>query len=120
MSARIIHDCSKATRASDIPDEAVLEAVRACNEARCEGDETWGWHSGRPGYKEADDIEDDAQPHWAIRWDIGKALNDPPEKVLLAKLKNLVKRGKLDGCACGCRGDFTIPDIDVFAKRIPA
>ena len=44
----------------------------------------------------------------ATRWGIGHELWEYPEKVLLAKLKSLVRRGLLDGCACGCRGDFTI------------
>lgn len=31
-----------------------------------------------------------------------------PDNLVLAKMKNLVKRGLVDGCACGCRGDFKI------------
>lgn len=31
-----------------------------------------------------------------------------PRKVVLAKLKALIGQGLLDGCACGCRGDFQI------------
>jgi hypothetical protein len=33
-----------------------------------------------------------------------------PEKVALAKMRALIRRGLVDGCACGCRGDFTITD----------
>lgn len=33
-----------------------------------------------------------------------------PEKVALAKMHALIRRGLVDGCACGCRGDFTITD----------
>lgn len=29
-----------------------------------------------------------------------------PRKVLAAKLASLVRRGLIDGCACGCRGDW--------------
>lgn len=29
-------------------------------------------------------------------------------KLRLAKLKGLVKRGLVDGCTCGCRGDWYI------------
>ncbi len=43
------------------------------------------------------------------RWDIGRAMPDVPEKVLLAKLRSMVKRGLIRGCACGCRGDFHLP-----------
>ncbi len=31
-----------------------------------------------------------------------------PEKVVLAKAKRLIHRGTIAGCACGCRGDFTL------------
>lgn len=33
-----------------------------------------------------------------------------PEKLLLAKLNNLIKRGFIHGCTCGCRGDFYITE----------
>jgi hypothetical protein len=46
----------------------------------------------------------------ASRWDIEEELWEYPPKVLLAKLRRLVARGLLDGCACGCRGDFEITD----------
>lgn len=95
--------------ARDIPDEAVIELVRACVEARCEGDETWGWHGGRQGYGYNPSAP--AEPHWANRFDIARALGlgSDKEKVLLAKLKRLIKRGLITGCACGCRGDFELP-----------
>lgn len=98
---------SHAIHARDIPDEAVIELVRACCEGRCNGDETWGWHGGRPGYKH--DPLTPAKGHWANRFDIAKALGNPPEKVVLAKLQKLIKRGLITGCACGCRGDFELP-----------
>jgi hypothetical protein len=31
-----------------------------------------------------------------------------PPKVIQAKLRGMVKRGLIDGCACGCRGDFKV------------
>jgi hypothetical protein len=33
-----------------------------------------------------------------------------PPKVIRAKLNGLIKRGIIDGCTCGCRGDFKILD----------
>lgn len=33
-----------------------------------------------------------------------------PEKVALAKMRALIKRGFVDGCGCGCRGDFVITE----------
>lgn len=31
-----------------------------------------------------------------------------PEKLYLAKMRILVSKGLVDGCDCGCRGDFLI------------
>jgi hypothetical protein len=31
-----------------------------------------------------------------------------PEKLALAKMGMLIRRGLVDGCPCGCRGDFEI------------
>ncbi len=45
---------------------------------------------------------------WVFTWDVEEAFADMPPKVVLAKLSALVKRGFLDGCCCGCRGDFEL------------
>lgn len=62
---------------------------------------------------------------WTIgvsRWDLTAYLaGDPdniggnpkvypgmPARVVLAKAKSMIERGLVDGCACGCRGDFTV------------
>lgn len=42
-------------------------------------------------------------------WDLTGAL-DVPEKVLRAKLRRLIKAGRVTGCVCGCRGDFEIAE----------
>ena len=31
-----------------------------------------------------------------------------PDKLVLAKMRQLMRRGLVDGCGCGCRGDFEI------------
>lgn len=31
---------------------------------------------------------------------------DTPTNLFLAKMGSLIRRKKIDGCACGCRGDF--------------
>lgn len=31
-----------------------------------------------------------------------------PEKLALAKMSSLIRRGLVTGCDCGCRGDFEI------------
>lgn len=33
-----------------------------------------------------------------------------PDKLALAKMRGLIRRGLVDGCGCGCRGDFVITD----------
>lgn len=33
-----------------------------------------------------------------------------PEKLGLAKMRMLMRRGLVDGCPCGCRGDFELTD----------
>jgi hypothetical protein len=86
--------------ARDIPDELFLDAVRVAR--------------GRNGV-----------PQWATRWDVEAVLGGVtfprdftaypdvpgvPEKVVLAKAKRLIARKLLDGCPCGCRGDFEIPE----------
>lgn len=35
-------------------------------------------------------------------------LKNVPEKVLLAKMKALIKKGLVEGCACGCSGNFKL------------
>lgn len=31
-----------------------------------------------------------------------------PDKLRLSKMARLIRRGLVDGCPCGCRGDFTL------------
>lgn len=38
-----------------------------------------------------------------------------PPKLALAKMKNLIKRGFVSGCGCGCRGDFEITELGRIA-----
>lgn len=45
-------------------------------------------------------------PNWVRRMDVEALLPDVPPKVVLAKLRQLLKRRLLTGCGCGCRGDF--------------
>lgn len=56
--------------------------------------------------------------HWPVRewmtdeetrdWTLASApeLVDVPEKVLLAKLRAMKRKKLIDGCGCGCRGDW--------------
>lgn len=65
----------------------------------------------------------DKQGEWTCLWygyfkdkdssvtDVYYAMpSDTPEKVALAKMKILYKKGLVGGCDCGCRGDFEITD----------
>jgi hypothetical protein len=36
--------------------------------------------------------------------------SDLPDKLLRAKLGNLIGRGLADGCACGCSGNYKVTD----------
>ena len=45
----------------------------------------------------------------SILWDIQAELPFPP-KVVLAKLRSMERRGVINGCTCGCRGDFTLTE----------
>lgn len=47
-------------------------------------------------------------------WDVQAAMSDFPAKVVQAKLRSLVKRGILQGCACGCRGDFRTTEQETW------
>jgi hypothetical protein len=38
-----------------------------------------------------------------------------PPKVALAKIRAMIKKGLVDGCGCGCRGDFNLTPIDLRA-----
>jgi hypothetical protein len=66
-------------QAKDIADDTILNIVRGVNV-----------ETGR----------------WCLIWDLEERLPGVPRKVILAKCRSLIKRDKLDGCTCGCRGDF--------------
>jgi len=98
-------------KAADISDEAFLAAVDHVNAATGLPAMVWqvqlvlagwmsGWHPDVPGvvnlYHSGHELTEAARA--AI-----------PTKVLLAKAKRLIRRSVLDGCHCGCRGDFQRP-----------
>lgn len=40
---------------------------------------------------------------------IGQAMPpNTPTKIKIAKMAKLISRGLINGCGCGCRGDYTI------------
>lgn len=42
-------------------------------------------------------------------WELSAALPEFPYKVIRAKCDQMIRKGRLRGCACGCRGDFQLP-----------
>jgi len=72
-------------KAADIPEEAMLAAIRRDSAER--GVST------------------------ACTWTIAER-EAWPVKIVMAKLRKMERRGVVDGCACGCRGDWTIAETD--------
>jgi hypothetical protein len=64
----------------DIPDEPILQFLLKAKGNLC------SWYSVRNALPE----------------------NTAPKKLILAKMSQLIKKGLIDGCPCGCRGDFAI------------
>lgn len=73
---------TKSIQAKHVPDAAVLAIV--------------------DGIRERED-------RWTHTWDLEPAFPGVPPKVLRAKMASLIRRGILEGCTCGCRGDFQRP-----------
>jgi len=85
-------------QAKDIPDHVILNIVRQHNEGSVP-DYVIDWG----GTREPVTITGE---RWCLIWDLEERMPDYPSKVILAKCKSLIRRGKMHGCTCGCRGDF--------------
>jgi len=88
-------------QAKDITDEDMLAAVRWYAEphdpTQCRTCQNFGPPPAGEGH------------FWISHWTLGPDwFPDVPEKVVLAKLRKLLKRGLVAGCACGCRGDWRV------------
>lgn len=77
-------------QAKDVPDNDFLRAVLT---AQLEHQREWNTGTHLP---------------WAFAWQIGELFPDVPAKVIRAKAKTLIRRGLMDGCTCGCRGDYEL------------
>ena len=85
-------------KASDITDEAFIHAVILCCATRKMVSATrWDVATVLAGHPELVET-----PMAVQDWP-----NMPP-KVVMAKAKRLMARGLLEGCACGCRGDYEV------------
>ena len=59
-------------------------------------------------------------------WDVFRAFPQFPEKVVMAKIRQMIAKGRLIGCGCGCRGDLLFPwmkfgdkvDVDNWRVRV--
>lgn len=45
---------------------------------------------------------------WLCAWYLEPYYSDFPDKLFRAKMGSLIKRGLVQGCACGCRGDYEL------------
>jgi hypothetical protein len=43
---------------------------------------------------------------WVNTWDFAPPYSELPGNLFRAKMGQLLKRGLIDGCNCGCRGDY--------------
>ena len=81
----------------DIPDLPTLEFLAGCA--------SWAtWLDPRQFAPEDPDSD---------RWMpcVARAMPDgTPEKLVIAKMSRLIKRGLVEGCSCGCRGDYEITE----------
>lgn len=73
----------------DIPDEPVLRFLHGLGRWG-----TWFW-------------TDDYKPDNSV---LNVMPEGTPEYLGLAKMRMLMRRGLVDGCDCGCRGDFELTD----------
>ncbi len=73
------------TQCKDIPDQPILDFLKALNGR-------WATHG--KGYS-MPTVQDAMPP-------------GTPDKLQLAKMKQLLKRGLVKGCGCGCRGDWRL------------
>lgn len=90
----------------DIPDTPVLEFLGELARGEVlstyslfgQGPRTWAPSSATWGYPEAGHCVSRVMPEFT------------PPKLQLAKMRQLMHRGLVDGCACGCRGDFELTE----------
>lgn len=88
---------STVTQAKDLPDEVVLEAVDTATALRAGFGMATRWDiaivlQGRPELVGTSELFDELDPDL--------------ERIVRSKLDKMVRRGRVDGCGCGCRGDF--------------
>lgn len=79
----------------DIPDDSLVELIKSL--------------SGAPvAYVTNDNTIEIITSKGVMLTDICNLWSSVPPKIILSKLNTLIKRGLIDGCTCGCRGDFEV------------
>lgn len=73
----------------DIPDTLFIDVIRRTRAVT----ETGGWRM-----------------LWHVSDELEATIGHVPCNLLMAKLRKLCDAGKIAGCACGCRGDFHLPE----------
>ena len=58
-------------------------------------------------------IREDKTPIGAQFRKIQRQFPEVPAKILRAKLHALIRRRLIDGCVCGCRGDYRLRQLAV-------
>ena len=59
---------------------------------------------------------DSLNGQWAIRYgDYDNSVTHAmpkgtPDKLIITKMARLIQRGLVDGCSCGCRGDYVLTE----------
>lgn len=94
-------------QSKDIPERPILEFLLENKEPSSSNQFTgWATAFGR----EYENSIQRAMPEWVN------------SKLVLAKMRSLIKRKLVDGCACGCRGDFVITEkgIKEISNTAPA
>jgi hypothetical protein len=82
-------------KASDISDIEMLQLIRQ---------EQIEKKAERPVW-----ADEPVETVWTCTWTLAAKLAPTyPEKVVAAKLRKLLKKKMIDGCPCGCRGDWTV------------
>lgn len=56
-------------------------------------------------------------PRWSTTSDVASHFPQFHYKVVMAKLRSAIRRKIIDGCACGCRGDFEVPGDKMIALQ---
>jgi len=84
-------------QAKDVPEDAILRVLRT---------EPGRWFTHWPCHRATCDLAE----CWSLPCRAPE-LAAFPEKVLRAKLSSMMRRKLVDGCDCGCRGDWHIPAL---------